>query len=301
MMPLKQNVGIIGATSIIGDYLLPLLAEKGYGVVAFTRQREKSENNENSAVAWQLLKKFTSSEQRPADKEEKIIDFWISLAPAPVLSRYFPMLLSYGVKHIVAVSSTSRFTKENSTDPEEKKLAKDLVLSEEHLMSWAKKEKIAFTILRPTLIYSPGRDKNISVIASFIRRFSFFCILGEADGLRQPVHAEDVAFACAAALSERSAMNRSYNISGGEILTYRDMVRRVFSALGKEPKFVKIPLWLFSFAIFILRIFPRFRQWSTAMAQRMNKDMVFDHTDANRDLNFSPRKFNFTKEDLSFR
>lgn len=35
------------------------------------------------------------------------------------------------------------------------------------------------------------------------------------------------------------------------------------------------------------------------MAQRMNQDMVFDHTEASRDLNFFPRNFQLGKEDLS--
>jgi hypothetical protein len=69
------------------------------------------------------------------------------------------------------------------------------------------------------------------------------------------------------------------------------MICRIFSALGKKPRFVKFPLWLFRLAVFILRIFPRFRQWSAAMAERMNKDMVFDHTEARRDLGFVPRPF----------
>jgi len=34
------------------------------------------------------------------------------------------------------------------------------------------------------------------------------------------------------------------------------------------------------------------------MAQRMNQDMVFDHSKASRDLNFSPRNFQPGREDL---
>lgn len=298
MMPFKENVGVIGATSIIGDYLLPSLVKQGYNVAAFSRQEKQIKNHANSSVVWQLLTGCKSTEVSPIDQKEKQLNYWISLAPITALPEYFPTLLAYGARHVVAVSSTSRFTKGDSSDSNEKKLAEDLAINEERLIAWAKKEKITFTILRPTLVYSPGRDKNITVIASFIRRFSFFCVLGEAGGLRQPVHAEDVASACAAALSAQSAINHCYNISGGEIITYREMVHRIFQALGKKPKFVKFPFWLFKSAVFILRIFPRFRQWSAAMAQRMNQDMVFDHTEASHDLNFSPRDFKINREAL---
>lgn len=177
-------------------------------------------------------------------------------------------------------------------------MAKRLADNEERLESWTRKEKLTFTILRPTLVYSPGRDRNISVITAFIRRFAFFCVFGAARELRQSVHAQDVASACVAALSAQAAVNKCYNISGGEIITYREMVCRIFSALGRKSRFVKIPLWLFRLAIFILRILPPFRRWSAAMAQRMNQDMVFDHAEASLDLNFPPRKFQVNKEDF---
>lgn len=292
MMSHKGRVGIIGATSIIGEYLLPLLVKEGWDVTAFSRREQNVKPLEKVPLTWQLLARSGSAGSNDVHQKGKQITCWISLAPIAALPEYFPMLLAYGAKHIVAVSSTSRFTKKASPDPEEKKMAEDLALNEESLSAWAQKKKITFTILRPTLVYSPGRDKNISVIASFIQRFSFFCILGEAKGLRQPVHAQDVASACAAALSAQSAINNSYNISGGEIITYREMVCRIFSALGKYPKFVKFPFWLFRCAVFILRIFPRFRQWSAAMAQRMDQDMVFDNAEARKDLGFAPRPFN---------
>ncbi|MGD0278801.1 MAG: NAD(P)-dependent oxidoreductase [Smithella sp.] len=298
MVSCKECVGVIGATSIVGEYLLPLLVEGCWDVVAFSRQKQNTRPLENCPVTWQLLAESKLTGISDIHQKERQITRWIILAPIGVLPEYFPMLLTYGAKHIVAVSSTSRFTKRESSDPMEKILAENLAENEERLSVWAKKEKLTFTILRPTLIYSQGRDKNISVIAAFIRRFSFFCVFGAAKGLRQPVHAHDVASCCVAALSAKAAINQSYNISGGETIIYREMVCRIFSALDKKPRFVKFPLWLFRLAVLILRIFPPFRQWSAAMAQRMNQDMIFDHTEASRDLNFSPRNFQLNKEDF---
>ncbi|MFZ4539744.1 NAD-dependent epimerase/dehydratase family protein [Propionivibrio sp.] len=153
-------------------------------------------------------------------------------------------------------------------------------------------------ILRPTLIYGLGRDKNISEIARFIRRFGFFPVLGQAQGLRQPIHAEDVAAVCVSALQAPCAANRAYNISGGETLAYRDMVARVFAALGRTPRLATVPLWAFRLAVTVLRCLPRYRQWSAAMAERMNRDLVFEHTEAARDLGFKPRCFALNAEDL---
>ena len=94
------------------------------------------------------------------------------------------------------------------------------------------------------------------------------------------------------------AANRAYNISGGETLTYRDMIARVFAALGRRPRLLTVPLWAFRLVVSVLRCLPRYRQWSAAMAERMNLDLVFDHAEAARDLGFKPRGFALAAEDL---
>lgn len=153
-------------------------------------------------------------------------------------------------------------------------------------------------ILRPTLIYGMGQDKNISEIDRFICRFGFFPVFGRAQGLRQPIHAEDVAAACVSALQVPEAPNRAYNITGGETLTYREMVARVFVKLERRLHLVTVPLWIFRLAISMFRLLPRYRQWSAAMAERMNRDLVFDDAEAVRDLGFKSRGFALEEKDL---
>jgi len=220
------------------------------------------------------------------------------VAPIWVLPDYFALLEASGARRVVVLSSTSRFTKVGSGDMAEQATAAKLIDGETRLQAWAESRGIDWVILRPTLIYGLGRDKNISEIACFIRRFGFFPVLGEAKGLRQPIHAEDVATACVSALQAPGAANRAYNISGGETLSYREMVIRVFDALGRRPCLLTVPLWAFRLAVSMLRCLPRYRQWSTAMAERMNRDLVFDHADAVRDLGFKPKGFALAAEDL---
>jgi nucleoside-diphosphate-sugar epimerase len=226
------------------------------------------------------------------------ISHWICVAPIWVLPDYFALIEAAGARRIVVLSSTSRFTKVGSGDTAEQATAAKLIDSEARVRAWAESRGIELVLLRPTLIYGIGRDKNISEIAGFICRFGFFPVLGEAKGLRQPIHAEDVARACVSALQATDAANRAYNISGGETLSYRQLVIRVFGALGRRPRLLTVPLWAFRLAVSMLRCMPRYRQWSTAMAERMNRDLVFDHADAVRDLGFKPRGFALAEEDL---
>jgi nucleoside-diphosphate-sugar epimerase len=277
---------------MIGNALLPMLVESGRLVHAFSRKAHP-ERQEN--VAWHQL---PSRQVAMPQLQLPRIEEWVCLAPIRVLLERLDLVEACGAKRVVALSSTSRFTKTNSSEPAEQTLVRDLIESEQHLAQWAESRGIEWVVLRPTLVYGYGLDRNISLIAGFISRFGFFPMLGAAHGLRQPVHASDVAYACTASLQRPEAANHAYNISGAEKLSYREMVGRIFAALGQKPRFIRVPLWMFAVAMRLLKTVPRFSKLSPAMAERMNQDMVFGHEEAERDLGFAPRPFVLDRCDL---
>lgn len=288
-MPEIRTVGVIGASSLIGQCLLPILLQSQFKVVAFSRQ---SRYESTETLIWKSALEAT-------ELSHDVIPYWICLAPIWIIPEYAETLKNCGARHIVALSSTSRFTKSESSDDSEKQLAQQLIAAETSLQSWAEQNRIAWTILRPTLIYGLGKDKNITEIAGLIRRFGFFPLIGKAKGLRQPVHAKDIAQATLSALSSPHAAKNSYNLSGGETLDYKSMVERIFVGLGKTPIFLTIPSGLMQMIIIGLRCLPRYRHWKLAMAERMNQDLIFDHQLARKDLDFNPRPFSLGPEDLS--
>lgn len=312
----KNRIGVLGATSLVGGCLLPLLTGAGWQVTAFSR---RAVGRLGDGVAWRRLPlaeypspqhsagTTSHSIRSPKDgsqvagypqKGDSVTPHWICVAPIWVLPDYFDLLEAQGAQRVVVLSSTSRFTKDGSADPEEQAVALQLAEAEARVREWAESRGVEWVILRPTLIYGLGRDKNIAEIARFIHRFGFFPLFGKANGLRQPIHAADVAGVCITALTLPAVVNRAYNISGGETLAYRDMVTRVFSALGRRPRLLTVPLWAFRLAMAMLRRLPRYRHWSVAMAERMGRDLVFDHAEAARDLGFKPRAFVLAAGDL---
>ena len=283
----KRNVGVLGATSLVGGYLLPLLQQQGWQVTAFSRQVQESLDK---SIIWQQLN-GDSQKSQP-------ITHWLSVAPIWIVPYYFALFERHGVRQLVVLSSTSRFTKDSSSNLAEQEIAHRLADAEKQVQTWASQHQVNCIILRPTLIYGSGRDKNIAEIARFIRQFGFFPVLGRANGLRQPIHAEDVAQVCVSALTTEHSHTLAYNISGAEVLAYRDMVTRIFVALGRHPRVLTVPLFLFRLAIRCLRVLPRYRQWSPAMAERMSRDLVFDHHLAAQELAFKPRPFLLTQKDV---
>lgn len=282
-------VGVIGATSLVGDHLLPLLVQSGADVVAFSRRAGRRDVH---GVEWRM------SGDPLAEVHERPISDWIMVAPVWVLPEHFRLLAAYGARRIVVLSSTSLFVKGDSSDAGEKRVAAQLAAGESALQAWADPRGVEWLVLRPTLIYGDGRDQNIAAAARFIRRFGFFPLVGRARGLRQPVHAADVAQACVLALEKRHLKRCSYNISGKDTLAYRDMIAAVFAAMGREPRLLSVPQWLVRLAIIVLRRFPGFGHVTAAMAERMNRDLVFDHASAHEDFGYAPRPFRLASGDL---
>lgn len=287
----RSGTGLLGANSLVGECLIQRLSKDDRHTFAFSRH--PPDGNTETGVTWLHLPASV-----PTRAEAPQIKDWVCVAPIWVLPQYFGMIEAHGARRVVALSSTSLFVKGESSNRGEQELARRLAEGERALRVWADTHAVEWVSLRPTLIYGRGRDKNLTEIVRFVRRWGFFPLLGKADGLRQPVHAEDVAAACVSALTVPAAANRTYNLSGGETLPYREMVCRVFGVVGKSPYLVTIPRWLFRLAVAALRLLPRYRHWTTEMAERMNRDLVFDHADAARDLGFSPRLFRLSPEDL---
>lgn len=287
------TVAVLGSTSLTGKFILKQLVLANYDVVAFSREPYTDE----AGIYWKKLpSEALSNSSSPSDFP--VLPFWICAAPIWVLPSYFTMLESRGVRRIVILSSTSLYTKARSESTDERAVAAQLEKAELDIKGWAEKNGVEWVVLRPTLIYGQGLDKNISEIARVIRRFGFFPLLGKASGLRQPIHASKVALACIAALLKRTIINRSYNISGGEILSYRTMIERIFFALNRPVWFFPIPLFTFRIAVRIMRLFPRYRHWTVSMTERMNTDLVFDHSDAVKDFNFEPGTFFLEVDDI---
>jgi len=283
-------IGVIGVGNFVGKSIISALLASEKSVVAFSR--DVKDRKKQDGLVWVEWRE--GGGQLPQISTTQCI----SVVPIWILPLYFPTLENLGVRRIVALSSTSRFTKVNSSNVVENNLAKQLVEGEEALKRWADQKGVEWIILRPTLVYGYARDKNITEIANFIRTFGFFPLLGKAKGLRQPIHVDDVANACVKVLETVTVKNNAYNISGKEVLPYKEMIRRIFQALDQRILFLTIPLMIFKLISRCIKLLPRYRNWSFAMAQRMNMDLVFGHGDAVRDFGFVARGFNLRRQDV---
>src|ERR1700716_2292224 len=66
-------------------------------------------------------------------------------------------------------------------------------------------------------------------------------LVGGGPGLRQPVHAEDLAIGAISAAGNSAAINKFYSLPGGETLAYSEMISRIFDGLGTPRRTVSVP------------------------------------------------------------
>jgi len=282
MARLDDPVGVLGARGLVGRHVLGRLAAAAIPAVACSRRVPAPE-------AVRGLQSWLPTE-RLGDRRTGTVPIrrWIALAPIWVVADQLDDIAARGAETLVALSSTSALTKAESSDPGERALAQRLREAEAALQAWGRATGTSVTLLRPTLIYGDGADQNITQIAAFIRRFGFFPVLDGGCGLRQPVHADDVAAAAIAALDARAGV---YAIGGGEVLSYAEMVRRVAQAMGRKPRVVSVPRWLLRAALPAARQLAGRADWSIAIAERMRRDLVVDNRPAGRELRYTPRVF----------
>lgn len=286
-----RTVIVSGASSQIGRVLLPRLAQAGFRVVALSRRGAPAwaagRPDRAGEVSW-----FRADINDPQSLQGlPAADGLIHLAPLAILPDALAAFAASGVRRLIAFSSSSKFSKAQSPVAAERAFAARLQAAEDAVAAACGRHAMHWTIFRPTLIYGCGMDRNVALIRRIIRATGFFPLLGAGSGLRQPVHADDLAAACVAVFDNPAAFDKSYELSGGECLSYRAMVERIFASLHLKPRFVRIPVALFGAALRLLAFIPRYRDFNVAMAQRMNEDLAYAHDDAARDFGYQPRKF----------
>jgi nucleoside-diphosphate-sugar epimerase len=277
--PPTPTVLVLGATSLIGGYLERALAEAGVRYTQVSRAPPPLD------LCW--LQADLGDPELAARLPPTHLVY--SLSPIWLLPQALAALSGAGMKRLVAFSSTSVFTKAASSDAAERAVAAKLADAEAAVIAFCRANDVAWTILRPTLIYDEGFDANVSRLAALIRRFGVLPVSGRGDGLRQPAHAQDLALGAIAAAGAKAARNQAYDLPGGETLTYREMVGRLFDRLNKRRLIIQLPAMFWAFAFALAR--PFLPGATAAMGQRMDADLTFDGAPAARDFGWAPRRF----------
>jgi len=272
-----MTVLVFGGSSQIGYFLLPRLLAGGASVLALSRRVHDSQAG---GVRW-----LPGALPDAVPDELPMPSAIVSFGPLGPFAQWLARA-DFGSEppRVVATSSMSAETKRGSSVPAERTISQLLRDGEQALAAACASHGAPWTVLRPTLIYGAGLDKSLSPIARRALRTRLFP-LPAGRGLRQPVHAEDIALAVLAALDCPASAGRVLSIGGGERLTADAMFARVRQSLPRSTMPLPLPSWLLRTG---QRIAPKKLR---GPLQRLDADLVADNDEIERLLGIRPRPF----------
>lgn len=264
---------MLGGSSQIGYFLLPRLRLAGVDALALSRHPR----HDGPGLTWLVGSLPDHVPSLPP------VDAIISFGPIQALAHRLECHAPAGLRHVVATSSMSAQTKRDSGDPAERAIAQQLRDGEQALATVCTRLGVTWTVLRPTLIYGIGMDKSLSPIARRAARLRLFP-LPAGRGMRQPVHADDIAAAAVAALSAPAASGRIIPIGGGERLTAAQMFSRVRRSMSAATLPVPVPRAVLGA---MRALWPRTR----GPISRLDADLIADNSQLEALLGIHPRAF----------
>jgi uncharacterized protein YbjT (DUF2867 family) len=135
---------------------------------------------------------------------------------------------------------------------------------------------LAWTIIRPTMIYGTPADRNIARLLQVLRRSPILPVPGGGNRLQQPVHVEDLAEAIVSAAERPGAVGQAIDVPGPEPITFAELLETAGRAVGRHPRLVSVPLRP---TVSALRIYERSVKHPRIKAEqleRLSEDKAFD-------------------------
>ncbi|MDB6164553.1 MAG: hypothetical protein JWL98_1985 [Xanthomonadaceae bacterium] len=271
---------VFGGSGQIGERLLARLAEHDWRVVAVSRQPQAPA----ARVRW-LPGDLSGVAGLPS-----AVDAIFSCGPLDHFAHWYAAS-SVDAPRVIAFGSTSVSVKVDSADADERDLAQRLADGERTVLATAVARGANATLLRPTLVYGSGRDQALTRVATIARRWRCFALPRGADGLRQPVHVDDLVAAAVRAIDAPATFGATYDLPGGEVIPYRNMIMRVLAALERPAKLLELPIPVFNALVRTAQRFGHAGSFNEAVMRRLYNDLVFDAEPARRDMDYVARNF----------
>ena len=290
-----MNYTIFGCNNPTGEYFLEQVTNSSIEI--WGRKKPRAQNVEF------VYCDLSRPPQYPLNDINGII---VSFAPIWLLSNFLVQVSREqperlrDLRGIIAISSSSFLTKKFAFSNYDKYLALSLGDAHHSLIELSRSLKIDCHILAPTLVYglkNDFQDRNISKIIKILRLLPFV-VLPQETGLRQPIHAGQLAQVAHKKAQEiRSGLwvpsePDVLPLGGDDILNYADLIKRIQDSLpikdrGRRCLIIQIPDRFFLLLVCILLPFNT-RLFEAVMRIRSN---LAGFPKASDLVDTQPRKF----------
>lgn len=190
-----------------------------------------------------------------------------------------------GIKRLILVHTTGIYSKYKAASEE-------YINIDSEIYEIAKKNNIALTILRPTMIYGDIKDNNVIVFIKMVDKFRIIPTVNGAHYELQPVHCADLGKAYFDVLiSPEKCNNRDFVLSGGKPIELKEMFNEIAKNLNVKRSFISCPFFIAYAGAWIIFIFTFGKKDYREKVQRLVEPRVYSHDEAKQIFGYNPRTF----------
>lgn len=147
---------------------------------------------------------------------------------------------------------------------------------------------LAWTILRPSIIYGPGGRGLVTKTVKLLRFLPALPVVGPGTELIRPIHVGDVARAALDCLGEPATFSKVYPLGGRDEITLNEFLSKLAAASGHTRPLFHLPFWASLSLARLLGLISRNPPLTVDNVLGVKGVRRVDISDAMRDFRFDP-------------
>jgi NADH dehydrogenase len=184
-----------------------------------------------------------------------------------------------GVRHLIHISSASVVYPRTTHYSRSKRQAEDMVTA---------CQKVRWTLVRPTLVYDRDGGLEFKLYADFVKRYPVVPLVAGGRARKSPVHVDDLLAGLLAMAGNPVTFGKTYNLSGGEVVTLRELAELMLERQGLHKPMLSLPNSLCLVATRAWGLLNRRPLLMEHTLAGLTQDADLDHAAATRDLDYQP-------------
>ena len=183
------------------------------------------------------------------------------------------------VRHLIHISSASVVYPNTTHYSRSKRQGEDIVTA---------CRSTHWTLVRPTLVYDRGGGLEFKLYADFVRRYPVVPLVAGGRARKSPVHVDDLLAGLAAMAGNPITFGKTYNLSGGETVTLRELAELMLKQQGRTKPMVTVPVSLCRIGARIWGVLNHRPMLMEHTLAGLTQDADLDHSAATLDLGYNP-------------